>query len=222
MDISSFASQNSKLLDAFEKMASSAGSELKSSGPMGEPSSELVQEFEAALQASSEEAGTQGQNTSDTSTLTIDEENLPPPNFSLEVHSLQDVQNVTGLDSTQVIQSVDNTSSINSIDNNTFAETDTGNFFLEKVDVNASTEKVQGANSEQNSSQKVSSEELDTREIMSELKDIMDKIGQGNMSSTDLFRAQYLTSLFSLNVTSGSKTTQQAAQGVESILKEQN
>ncbi len=63
MDFSTLASQNTKLIETFEKSTAPAGADLKSDGPLAPPDASLVKEFDAAMQAPAEATDMQSMQT---------------------------------------------------------------------------------------------------------------------------------------------------------------
>ncbi len=213
MDISSFStlgsssnlSQNSKLLEAFEKMTTSTGSDLKSSGPMGEPDAALVKEFEMALQGIDPESVSVSENRNTVGDV----------NESQSV-SIQENQNLIQEDALH-IPNQDDTLKTDLLDNR-HSSSDLDTIESHGID-NSHSIHENSINQIERTNQTNQANSPD--DILKELDGIMKKIGQGNINSSDLYRAQYITAMFSTHVTSGNKVSQQAAQGIESVLKQQ-
>lgn len=214
MDISSFSSgsssslsQASKLLDSLEKMGTSTGSDFKSSGPMGEPDAALVKEFEMALQGIDSESMGDVANVNESQNAYAQENQTLIDDDALYVSSKDDALHISNQDDTLKIDLLDNQHILS----------DTSSIHAQNIDNFSTTHENYIPQSSQPEANKTNTPEG----VLDELKGIMEKMGQGNISASDLYRAQYITAMFSSHVTSGNKTSQQMAQGIESVLKQQ-
>ncbi len=226
MEISSFASQTSKLLDALEKLGTSPGAEFKSSGPSGTPSADLVKEFEMAIQE-------------------IDFEKLEALN-NQEDFSGQDLSVFFQNDLNKPVKTINsdgeelNLEKVNQTQNSEQASLDLESepsqrvqfrehdfeqrieFENKVLEVDNSELRVNNNTKVENNIDNKTNSELSPDEILQELKTLMENISSGSVSPIDLYRAQYLTAMFSFQVKSTNKTAQQASQGLEQTLKQQS
>ena len=192
-----------RLMDALEKLSEWAGSGAGSS-PSGAPSAELVQEFESAL--SGQPDGSQGMTADVQSGAQNGEsfsgtpENLPGPAESMPTLSVEDGGHVSaeyadvrfsGVDSMQTAQPSDIT-----------------------------PPQSAGASAQVDGSSSATSPEGDQ---MRELVDLLGEISQpGAVISPDmLYRTQYLMGMLKMQMQAGMKTSQNASQGMENILRQQ-
>ncbi len=227
MEISSFASSSSKLLDALDKMGTSFGSDLKSTGPSGSPNAELVKEFEMAVQEVDLEGlenkfdeqnlmGDGGQNFQEND-LTKDN---AIENIDGETINFEKVNQTQKSDQVDLDLEGDATEKVEAGNNQANSNHDYEKDFLEILKKQENSPKVDQANQAENNSEN-KSKELNSEEILKEIQEIVKNIGNGNISHAELLRVQYLTAMFSFQVKSGNKATQLGAQGFEQVLKQQ-
>ena len=59
------------------------------------------------------------------------------------------------------------------------------------------------------------------RDDVQEVARLLERVTGGNLSAVELYRLQYLVGMLQVQASSGSKVSQQAGQGIESLLKQQ-
>lgn len=237
MDISSFSHGSSQLLKSFEQMGVSQGAELKSLGPSGEPSQELIKEFEEALQNDEVKNDIHLDDTQ----LDIDTQKVENVHFEEGQNSfatIQAQQDIYQIDKTNPAAPINPTDNINPIENVTkthelqslnhsFFQVDTVQEHS-IIDVNRTTETTINEKSIESNpamqeleSQEVKTQDIETQDYIKELQEIMNNLNNNTISPELLYRAQYISSMFSIHASSGTKVSQQAEQALESVLKQQ-
>ncbi len=199
MEFSSFSSQTSKLLDALEKMGNSPGAELKSLGPTGVPQAELVKEFEMALEGLDLNGNS----------LQVDKSSSLSFGEKENSNAINNVNADGDLIQFEKVNQSDQASELNL------------NLNDKNINNNEDFLKVENNQKIENSAEQKNSSEMDSGEILDEIQHIMKNISSGNISAAELYRAQYLTAMFSYYVKSGNKVSTQAAQGIDQVLKQQ-
>ena len=201
MELNSLVSTSSKLLDALEKCGQSQGAELKSSGPMGNPDPELVKEFELALDGINLDTTGLDQDASQSDNTVKSSDN---------VASLDGTSRVSNGNNVSYVDRIEGVERVNITDN---IETQPTKHVNNINTVNMETNPVENIGRNQELSPNTSDD------IVKELKSIVEHISKGNISHTELFRAQYITAMFSQQVSIGNKSSQQGSQALDSILK---
>lgn len=188
MDISGIGA--SKLFEALEKLGVSKGAELRSLGPQGEPSAELVRAFEEALRA----PDGQGE-----SLIQVTAEGQPDE--TPLGGAGQDVPEVPRAD--EAIPSEDPVyGAPEGFRINGAGET-------MRIESPSTPQAVEGR------------ADVVQTDDMQELARLLERVGSGNASVTELYQLQFLVGMLRVQATGGSKLSQQVNQGFESLLKQQ-
>lgn len=187
MDISGLGA--SKLFEALEKLGVSKGAELRSLGPQGEPSSELVRAFEDALRAPDGQGGSPVQGPAEG----------PPGNAPLGGAG-QDVPEVPRADG--VIPPEDPVYGAQGF----------------RADGSGGAMRIESPSGPQAVEGRADAVQTDD---MQELARLLERVGGGNASATELYQLQFLVGMLRVQATGGSKLSQQVNQGFESLLKQQ-
>ena len=200
MDISGLGA--SKLLEALEKLGVSKGAELRSLGPQGEPPAELVRAFEDALRAPDGQGGPSVQGVAEGS-----REHGPFEEAG------QDIPEVTRTDeaippnpSEDPVYGISEGSRIDGIGGTMRIESPSGPQAVDEPVVVAAGEGRTDA--------------VQT-DGMQELARLLERVGGGNASATELYQLQFLVGMLRVQATGGAKLSQQVNQGFESLLKQQ-
>lgn len=188
MDISGIGA--SKLFEALEKLSVSKGAELRSLGPQGEPSAELVRAFEEALRAPDGEGGTPVQGVAE-----------GQPDEAPLGGAGQDVPEVPRVEEAILPE-----------------DPVYGAPEAFRVDGADGTMRIESPSGEQAVERRADAVQTDD---MQELARLLERVGSGNASATELYQLQFLVGMLRVQATGGSQLSQQVNQGFESLLKQQ-
>lgn len=214
MDSSTLTSTSSRLLEALEKLGASKGAGLQSpDGPGAQPSQDLVRAFEEAL------AGNPSPETQDPQVLQLStgDDSLRPQSagetryeFVQPADSAMPPDGLSPLAdkvpaSLETLPSQGPRSATHGLHG--IAETDAPQPGLHATE-----------NPELHTAPGVSGT---AQGDMQELMGILDKISNGQLSASELYRLQYLVGMLKVQATGGTQSAQQTSQGIESLLKQQ-
>ena len=191
MDISGLGA--SKLLEALEKLGVSKGAELRSLGPQGEPPAELVRAFEDALRAPDGQGGPSVQGVAEGS-----REHGPFEEAG------QDIPEVARTD--EAIPPTPSEDPVYGISEGS------------RIDGIGSTMRIESSSGPKAVEGRTDAVQTDG---MQELARLLERVGGGNASATELYQLQFLVGMLRVQATGGAKLSQQVNQGFESLLKQQ-
>ena len=181
------------LLEALEKLGVSKGAELRSLGPQGEPPAELVRAFEDALRAPDGQGGPSVQGVAEGS-----REHGPFEEAG------QDIPEVTRTDE--------------AIPPNPSEDPVYGISEGSRIDGIGGTMRIESSSGPQAVEGRTDAVQTDG---MQELARLLERVGGGNASATELYQLQFLVGMLRVQATGGAKLSQQVNQGFESLLKQQ-
>jgi hypothetical protein len=204
MPVAEISSGLSRLMEALEKLGTSSGAGLNSpNGPSGQPSQELIQAFEDALQ-----------------------KNDAQPSIDALNNSQQPLQNN---EQAQAVELENPQQSSEKIDADFHLwEVQTENIRIEppssRHDIAGIEQDIgspEALNPQQNSAEPKQYTDTSFTDQIRELGEILNKMNTGALSPQDLYRMQYITGMLKVQTSAGVNVSQRTTQGFESLLKQQ-
>ena len=249
LDIAGLGSSPTKLLEALEKLGISRGADLRSpNGPEGKPDTELVRAFEDALNMPDEENLSAGKGTSDgiasegmelPDDITVSDKRTVEASGRVEQADLSfapegpEVRGPVEPGPAEYIPGESLLRYERPEGRNMVSETrnTVSSDLLHGMD-----ESVEGTGGMRRVGMKEPSSSADIPvegktlpefsdagggENVREIARLLEEVTRGNASSMELYRLQYLVGMLQVHASSGMKVSQQAEQGLESLLKQQ-